>query len=112
MVQGDGGAESEALVVSAIRAAPPPAKQEGPKKPPRKSSPQVAKDIVAVVGRLPERFTRHDVIKLLGYEPERGALSRALKDVTDERHIRVEEAGRGHIPTLYRRTPKKPPAPA
>jgi hypothetical protein len=110
MVQGQGGAGGEALAGLVIPAAPPPAKQEEPKKPRRKSSPEVAKDVVAVVGRLPEKFTRHDVIKLLGYEPERGALFRALKDVIDEGHIRVEQAGSGQVPAIYRRNPKKSPA--
>jgi len=112
MVQsGEGGSGFEIVAVPAAPAAPCPAKQEGPEKPRRKSSPEVARDIVAAYWRFPERFTRHDVLKALDYEPERAALFRALKDVVEWGHIRVEEAGSGHNPTVYRRTPKKPPAP-
>ena len=70
-------------------------------------------DVRAVLPHLPERFTRRDVCKLLGYEPGRAALYRYLQDLVEERRISIEEKGEGRRATVYRKTGSdQEPAPA
>jgi hypothetical protein len=109
LVQGEGGAGSAAAIVAATPAAPASAKQESSPPPPpprRKTSPEVANDITKVCyWRLPETFTRNDVLEILDYEPDRATLSRSLQTLVEKKFIRIEEEGAGHRPTIYRRTP-------
>jgi CRP-like cAMP-binding protein len=51
--------------------------------------------------RLPETFTRHDVCKMLGHEPDRGTLFRILQEMVGRGYIRVAERGAGQRATVY-----------
>ncbi|HEX4497982.1 MAG TPA: hypothetical protein VIE43_20065 [Thermoanaerobaculia bacterium] len=94
------------LPVPAVAAAAPVAPQ--PPAPPERSRKRsfddVDTDVRAHLSRLPESFTRRDVCRILGYEPERGALYRCLKTLTREARLRIEEKGEGQRATVYRRT--------
>ena len=104
MVQGEeAGAGQDAASTSAPSAPPP----EPPR---RKTSPELAEEILAAFWQLPERFTRHDVCEVLGYVPERATLHRSLTSLVAMGHFRVEQAGTGHRAALYLRIPKKPAA--
>ena len=88
----------ESSLASAAVAATAPAVQAPPPLPP------VEDDVRANLPRLPESFTRGDVCKQLGYEPDRGALYRCLETLTREGLLRVESKGSGRKATIYRRT--------
>ena len=74
---------------------PPAPPQQEPPPPPdlprRRSAPEVDADVREVFPRLPATFTRRDVCAALGYEPDRGALYRALQDLTRSGALHVEE---------------------
>jgi hypothetical protein len=106
---GQGGAGVAAALGAAAPALPAAAKTEAPAPPRRKSSPEVKNDIVAAYWKLPETFTLQDVRQVLGYEPRRGALYRALMELEKRGHIGIEQPGRGHRASVYRRTARKPP---
>lgn len=89
---------------------PAPAQQgpspslQAPGRPRRRGAGELEGDLHAALPRLPETFTRVDVCGALGYEPNRGSLYRALQDLVREGFARVESAGAGRIPTVYRKT--------
>jgi len=92
----------------AVPRTPAPAKQEPPSaaRLPHGQKTYAARDeIYASFYRLPERFTRTDVCKMLGYEPDRGALFRVLKELVDKGHLRSAERGSGKRATVYAKTP-------
>lgn len=70
----------------------------------KRSAPEVDEDVRAVLPRLPETFTRHDVCKALGYEPYRGALYRSLQKLVAEGHTRLRTPGEGHRAAVYEKT--------
>ena len=71
-----------------VSSAPPaPAKKK------RQPIGQLYEDVCAAVERYPERFDRGDVCRLLGYEPNRGSLSRVLQELLAEKLFAVEAHG-------------------
>ena len=98
MVQAEEDAESPS---------PPPEREPlspAADKPRRRSAPEVDADIRAAFASLPKTFTRSDVCDTLGYEPDRGALYRVLRDLTRSGALRVESPGAGQRATAYRKT--------
>ena len=94
-------------------AAPPPAQPAPvPQRPRRRSASEVQEDIATLFWRLPASFTRSEVCEVLGYEPDRTLLYRALRELVREGHLAVEEHGSGQRATLYRKTtpPDSPPS--
>lgn len=79
---------------------PPPA----PEQPRRRTAPEVWRDVCQIFPSLPERFTRRDVCDALGYEPDRGALYKALEGLAAQGDFAVETKGHGQKPTVYRKT--------
>lgn len=105
MLQAEAG-EPEPFVVPEPAPAPSLPKEETPLPPsrPRRREPgELDEEIRGTLPRLSETFTRRDVCKALGYEPDRGSLYRILQDLVREGRIRAESMGTGQIPTLYRR---------
>jgi hypothetical protein len=74
---------------------------------------RVQNDVATLFWRLPASFTRSEVCEVLGYEPDRTLLYRALRELVREGHLAVEEHGSGQRATLYRKTtqPDSPPPP-
>jgi len=64
---------------------------------------QVRADLPAALERLPEVFDRRDVCRVLGYEPQRGALYKALGELVQDGGLALEESGYGQIPGRYRK---------
>ncbi len=58
-------------------------------------------DVVEALPQLPENFTKHDVVRLLGYSPDRASLFRVLDTLEREGAIEVKSRGAGKIPTTY-----------
>lgn len=61
-------------------------------------------DVRGALSRLPETFTRGDVCEVLGYEPDRSALFRILRELTQEGALRIESRGAGQRATIYRKS--------
>jgi hypothetical protein len=106
MLQGEEGIASRApVLVDSGPAAPASASQEPlPRtEPPRhRSTSEVEDDVRAALAGLPETFTRRDVCKVLGYEPDRGALYRILCELTEKGLLHVQSRGGGQRATVYR----------
>jgi len=106
LLQAEESGVGAAMAFSSLPApgAPAPASQE---RPPAKSQPHGQKtyeardQIYSSFYRLPDTFTRNDVCKILGYEPDRGTLFRILRDMVREGYIRVEDRGAGQRATIY-----------
>jgi hypothetical protein len=95
-----GGAGPAALPAGTVTAAPPPpAAQPRPKK-----GPEVEDDVYSQFWKLPEVFTRRDVCRVLGYEPDRAVLHRVLKKLLRDGFTSLESTGDGQRPAKYRRT--------
>ena len=56
------------------------------------------------LSNLPEVFHRGDICDQLGYQPDRGSLFRALREMVEEGLLTIESRGDNRRPTLYRRT--------
>lgn len=108
MLQGEGtGGGLAPALASAAPTAPPPARQEPQpqiERPRRRSAAEVEADVLAALPRLPQKFTRRDVCQLLGYEPERAALYRALQKLLAEGRIQLEDRGLGQRASIYAKT--------
>lgn len=93
------GAAAAAAPAPATQAPTPPAASP----PPRRRMPgEVSEEVLAVLPRLPELFTRGDVCEALGYEPDRAVLYRVLQELRQEGHIDIKSPGAGQRATVYR----------
>lgn len=63
----------------------------------------VLMDILGTLPLLPEVFDKTDVVRLLGYEPNRPTLHRAWSRLMQERKIEMELASDGRRPTRFRK---------
>lgn len=108
-----GALQVEPSPVPAAPAAPSPVSPAPlPQRPRRRSASEVQEDIATLFWRFPASFTRSEVCEVLGYEPDRTLLYRALRELVREGHLAVEEEGSGQRATLYRKTapPDSPPS--
>jgi hypothetical protein len=80
---------------------PPPAPATHPA--PRLVRPPLAQALDDALSGLPEVFDKNDVIRALGWTPDRAALFRALDDLVHQRRITVERFGAGRVTTVYRK---------
>jgi hypothetical protein len=103
-----GGAGSAALPAGAVAAAPaPPAPPTPPEQPQGRKGPEVEDDVYSQYWKLPEVFTRRDVCRVLGYEPDRAVLHRVLKKLLRDGFTSLEFKGDGQRPAKYRKTGKE-----
>jgi hypothetical protein len=63
----------------------------------------VREDLAAALERLPGVFDRRDACRVLGYEPQRGALYKALGELIEDGVLALEANGYGQIPARYRK---------
>ena len=80
-------------------AAPPPAA----KRPARRSVGEVYTDLLTALPSLPETFDRGDICRAIGYQPDRVALYRLLRELVRNGTLRIEVRGEGRKATKYRR---------
>jgi hypothetical protein len=67
-------------------------------------------EVAAVLPRLPELFTKDDVVQVLPETPDRASLFRVLQTLEMDGWLRTETFGRGRNPTIYRKlAPSAPP---
>ncbi|HEX4498529.1 MAG TPA: hypothetical protein VIE43_22825 [Thermoanaerobaculia bacterium] len=64
-------------------------------------------DIREIFGDLPEAFDKADVVRLLGYEPNRPSLHRAWDKLRDDGKIVMERFSAGRRPTRFRKVGAK-----
>jgi hypothetical protein len=81
-----------------------PAALPPPSRPARRGAWELANDVEAALPGLPDVFNRNDVVRALGYEPDRASLYRVLQDLAHEGTIVQASIGGGRIPTTYRKT--------
>lgn len=74
--------------------APPPSKQ-------RRGAHSLYFDIVEALPQLPQDFTKHDILRCLGYSPDRASLFRVLETLQKEGAIELRSKGAGKIPATY-----------
>ena len=78
---------------AALPSSPPP-KQ-------RRAAHQLYYDVVETLPQLPEDFTKNDVIRCLGYSPDRASLFRVLDTLQTEGVLEMKDRGSGKIPATY-----------
>lgn len=61
------------------------------------------------VAQLPTELTKADIVRVLGFTPERSSLHRALDTLMMERKIRIHIRGTGRVPNVYRKLPGDTP---
>ncbi|HEV8578951.1 MAG TPA: hypothetical protein VGX68_07680 [Thermoanaerobaculia bacterium] len=82
---------------AATAAAPQPATPTRPR--PKRG--QLWEDIDEALNRVPKVFDRHDLVKALGFEPERTALHRVISALLAKGEITLKRRGFGKIPARY-----------
>jgi len=82
----------------ATSAAPPTAK---PSRRPRQPAGKLWEDIDAIFDDLPQVFNRNDIVKALGYEPERSSLHRLITSLQTGGVIVLKAHPAGRIPAKY-----------
>ena len=63
----------------------------------------VQDEVEAILPSLPDVFDKDDVIRTLGWAPNRATLHRALDHLRVRKRIAVETPGQGRQPTRFRR---------
>jgi hypothetical protein len=77
--------------------------EDAPEGPRRRASPgRLYQEVAAVLSTLPEVFDRRDVVRALGYKPDRVSLFRVLRSLEEEGDIALESSGRGRRGSTYR----------
>ncbi|HEX7181031.1 MAG TPA: hypothetical protein VF756_04255 [Thermoanaerobaculia bacterium] len=93
-VGGDSPAEAVPETSRPAPAPPPPSRI------PAKPRPDV---IQVELPRLPEVFTKADLVRVLGYQPTRGTLLRIIDQLRQDGVIEILKASNGGHPTTYRK---------
>ena len=101
---------SDEPVVPALPAAPaspaaPGSPDPSPRQPAsaRRGLVEIRHDLPAVLEHLPQVFDRGEVCRVLGYEPKRSSLYKALLELVNDGVLALEAAGGGQVPSRYRR---------
>lgn len=81
--------------------APPLPETSPPPPKPRREAHTLYNDVVKTLSELSEEFTKHDVVRCLGYSPDRASLFRVLVDLQREGALEMKERGMGKTPTIY-----------
>lgn len=106
---GTGAPEPEAPFPPAAPAAPKPPEPEP--RPRRRAAGELLDEIMEILPRLPERFTKDDIESVLQEPADRASLFRLLRELEQNGWIRTETPGRGRNPTVYRQTASGEDAP-
>jgi len=87
-------AEASSTVMPMTAVTPPAFSRRGPG--------ELREEIRAALSRVPQVFDRHDICRVLGQEPDRSSLFRALRELVQEGVLAVEDVGRGKVAGTYR----------
>ncbi|HVG06420.1 MAG TPA: hypothetical protein VNM67_01865 [Thermoanaerobaculia bacterium] len=92
------------------QAPPPPQAEPDPPRPRRRGAGELLDEVMEILPRLPERFTKDDIENALKEPADRATLFRLLRELEDSGWIRTETPGRGRNPTAYRQAGSAPAA--
>lgn len=81
-----------------------PAGAPAPPVRPRLVAGQLLEDLRTALAQMPQVFDRHNLIRALGYEPERSSLHRAMARLLQEGDVALDSYGAGSTPARYRKT--------
>ena len=62
------------------------------------------------LGKLPEEFDKHDLVRTLGWEPSKATLARSLDALCEEKKIAIVKPASGRTPARYRKLQRISPA--
>ena len=84
----------------------PAAASAAPKQPRRRRMEpgKLLEDVENALDSVPQHFDRHDLLKILGYEPDRSSLHRVMKVLLKEGVITLESYSAGKIPAKYEKS--------
>jgi hypothetical protein len=82
---------------------PSPSPQPAPPARPRQKRGQLWEDIDAVLEQLPEVFDRDDLVKALGYEPDRSALHRVMSGLRRQKILILKAHSVGKFPAKWQK---------
>jgi len=92
---------------------PPPAWAPAPQPPVlpprRRKAGELFYEIQDALDKVPEVFDRNHICQVIGYEPDRGSLHRALNELLAEGFLVHDTPSNGRIPAKYRK--KEAPSP-
>jgi hypothetical protein len=74
-----------------------------PARKPKRAAFSVLDDLTAALPGLPETFDKHDIVRVLGYEPSRGTLFRALLALQSSGRITTVSTSIGGATTRHRK---------
>lgn len=57
------------------------------------------------LGQLPEEVTKNDIVRALGFSPERSSLHRVIEELISEGALELKSPGKGRLPSVYRQLP-------
>jgi hypothetical protein len=91
-------------------AAAPAAEAAPAEQPPRAYLPGgLLESVRQAMEQLPKEFKKEDIIRLLGFMPERSSLHRAMDTLLAEGKIRIHIRGGGRVPNIYRKVTRDTP---
>ncbi len=80
---------------------PSPSPRPAPPAHPRQKRGQLWKDVDAALDQLPEVFDRNDLVKALGYEPDRSALHRVMSGLRRQEVLILKRPSVGKFPAQW-----------
>lgn len=80
---------------------PPPAPQRRPR---RRGRGELVDEVIDLLPRLPEVFTKDDVEQALAEPADRSSLFRVLQELQGSGWFKLDRPGQGRYPTAYRQT--------
>ena len=101
-------AQVQGVVEPAAFPAEAPPQPRAESRPQRRGAGELLDEVMEILPRLPERFTKADIEKALKEPTDRATLFRLLRDLEESGWIRTETPGRGRNPTAYRQAGSAP----
>ena len=83
---------------------PVAARSVAPTPVPRQKTGELYSDVVGALAKVPDVFTRDDLLACLGYQPNRASLYRILQDLIADGVLATASPGGGRTPSSYRKT--------
>lgn len=91
---------TEGTAVSTAPTAPPP--PEPQRRPRRRGPGELLDEVIELLPRLPETFTKDDVAQALAEPADRSSLFRALQELQRAGWFKLDQPGQGRYPTVFR----------
>jgi len=95
--------EARWLAAGAGAAAPEPAPEPAAPPPVRQPAGSLYDEVLSVLAELPEEFDKNDVLRLLGYTPNRISLFRVLQTLAVEGRVEMKTHGAGRTTNVFRK---------